>query len=1344
MKSRILSLAAGLIASVPLFLSSCQDEEFGYTPEQIAYRTNFEKKFGKIKDIPTFDLSSYNLNRLGLEGGPTFIGKTRAASPTTARPIVGRWFNVPSGIADWLDTELKEERDNRENGTKDFVLRMPDDHDIMIIPIYQGKAGLNWNLCIKDENTGFAETLWEKSDGIQISSEGSVNYTNNTVGASKTITFNGSSLQNNGKNYYYSLKSALNEMGYNPSQHWFKLTASGFNTSTDNGSITSNGAEGDNIGTVSFNNGSATFEVKNESVLNGGNISVTTWWPKASEISHTGDISLTLQLYQKNSSSSWNDLNDKTVNGNTIGKTIRSQALLVDHTKFSGYFSLYLDILNLDVNYRTDPVRTYRQDFASREIQSSTQGMMLALTDLTKDPEFVKSVLDELRSSFWSETANIMFLGCEDSDLPKGDGVPGSDWDMNDVVFLIVGMSADNVRPKYEELIRKRYMIEDLGGTFDFDFNDIVIDVEQIRDLRDNSVTQKATLKHLCGTIPWKVKIGNTEFSQLPGRNGDCGEGGDGYDPATAEDNAYASIINANISGWDPDLNNIVMTTWPSAAGTDGWTDHNQTEKFLAEADGIEYTFPKEKEYPYIIACDPTVDWQKELITIDDDWFTVWKRDVVVSPNKLALQQSIVYVVKGVDNSQRTIEYSTNSPALVNVACVGSHDGLTWSVDRENQTITFTADQNAVNSTYNFVVSQSSTTYYESKSVNLVVKVLNEALQINDFNVSPDFISIQNGSSTVISYSGNGTGAVSVDEADYITTTINAESKQITISVSDNAPLGTEITLHVRQSEDNTYYDADKPVIVKVRGQIVTLDEGNVAVWNNGPMEIDWQNGNSSGKKGLLLGDKNDGQMQVYNDFDLSTHVGEKLVVKTSCSDYDNATYAIRDMSWNNHQADATLPGDFYVTITQNMVNNGILFTGKGYTINSISLICEHSQEPEEPETGGTIDYNITGLGTEFTRTFTQKDYNGTKYYQISLQDAIGTYNGTDDIIVNFVMPANSSLTGKFGGTAPGWFQQEEEYTISNPNSEPAVIAVKLSELTGNVANKYKNADGNIVFDIYSTTSCTVDRNKAASVRIFVAKEAVATYTITGATNNASYGSVTVSNVSVISGGSVTLTANSTSGYRFVKWQDDDTSNPRTITNVTADATYTATFEAIPTYVLTLNVEGQGTVTGARQYEEGATATISANASIGYRFVGWRDENGNMSTSDFVTMNGNRTLTAVFEEYTGPDYGTKYAGTIAADGFIINYDPYLKNASNKVTITFVFNNNFNTYGAFYTGTGYDNQKSLNANDYSNNGGTVVLDIDKTENASMFNALNNGLIWRSNGGSVPNEVWIKCE
>ena len=49
-------------------------------------------------------------------------------------------------------------------------------------------------------------------------------------------------------------------------------------------------------------------------------------------------------------------------------------------------------------------------------------------------------------------------------------------------------------------------------------------------------------------------------------------------------------------------------------------------------------------------------------------------------------------------------------------------------------------------------------------------------------------------------------------------------------------------------------------------------------------------------------------------------------------------------------------------------------------------------------------------------------------------------------------------------------------------------------------------------------------------------------------------------------------------GYRFVKWDDNKTDNPRTEVNVTESKTYTAQFELIPTYAVTLRKEGNGTL----------------------------------------------------------------------------------------------------------------------------------------------------------------------
>ena len=69
-------------------------------------------------------------------------------------------------------------------------------------------------------------------------------------------------------------------------------------------------------------------------------------------------------------------------------------------------------------------------------------------------------------------------------------------------------------------------------------------------------------------------------------------------------------------------------------------------------------------------------------------------------------------------------------------------------------------------------------------------------------------------------------------------------------------------------------------------------------------------------------------------------------------------------------------------------------------------------------------------------------------------------------------------------------------------------------------------------------------------------------YTITVKANNDAYGTVTGGG-DYEENATATLTATPNAGYSFVKWDDGVTANPRTVT-VTAAATYTAIFEAIP------------------------------------------------------------------------------------------------------------------------------------------------------------------------------------
>jgi hypothetical protein len=139
-------------------------------------------------------------------------------------------------------------------------------------------------------------------------------------------------------------------------------------------------------------------------------------------------------------------------------------------------------------------------------------------------------------------------------------------------------------------------------------------------------------------------------------------------------------------------------------------------------------------------------------------------------------------------------------------------------------------------------------------------------------------------------------------------------------------------------------------------------------------------------------------------------------------------------------------------------------------------------------------------------------------------------------------------------------------------------------------------------------------------------------YTLTVTSNNAAWGSVSGGG-SYAEGATATLTATANSGYHFVQWlPDGNTSASRTVT-VTANASYTAVFEADPPVQYTLTVASNngdwGTAVGGGTYDEGSVVTLTATPAAGYRFVQWQD--GNTDNPRTVTVSGNATYTAIFE-----------------------------------------------------------------------------------------------------------------
>ena len=234
--------------------------------------------------------------------------------------------------------------------------------------------------------------------------------------------------------------------------------------------------------------------------------------------------------------------------------------------------------------------------------QSSVKGMMLAL---------------ECPAPANLSGYETMIIGCEDSDIDSytsqyvdGDGNVqtkkcGSDWDMNDVVFLVYGKSV----PKPVEITNGtsfdvrttvRYMVEDLGATDDFDFNDIVIDVTDIDIvtptftngvLTSQQVTghrQEAVIRHLGGTLPFILKIGDTEYAA------------GGQETFKTSPNTVIPV-----TGYDMSAHNVSVQV--EQQGSTGVYNHVK--------------FPKAGEAPMIIAVDQSQTWMNERQSVPESWF---------------------------------------------------------------------------------------------------------------------------------------------------------------------------------------------------------------------------------------------------------------------------------------------------------------------------------------------------------------------------------------------------------------------------------------------------------------------------------------------------------------------------------------------------------------------------------------------------------------------------------------------------------------------------------------------------------------------------------------------------
>lgn len=242
----------------------------------------------------------------------------------------------------------------------------------------------------------------------------------------------------------------------------------------------------------------------------------------------------------------------------------------------------------------------------------------------------------------------MLIVGCEDAEGA------GTDHDVNDVVFMIIGYpDAPKVIPT-TEVIKKRYMCEDLGATDDFDFNDIVVDVTQTMDytletsgdadsytdpveitgMSANESTKKQTAKisHVCGTLPFQVIVGDYVFPKVSDPQNKYQTRRElwndhGTRATEVEGNGWNPNETKTITGWNPSTNNIqiFVSGWNGVAGekVNNVYDGNSTTDAFADFSSGTYkvvNFSRPGTVPYIIATDQDVPWMSERADIPEQW----------------------------------------------------------------------------------------------------------------------------------------------------------------------------------------------------------------------------------------------------------------------------------------------------------------------------------------------------------------------------------------------------------------------------------------------------------------------------------------------------------------------------------------------------------------------------------------------------------------------------------------------------------------------------------------------------------------------------------------------------
>ncbi|MDD3711271.1 MAG: InlB B-repeat-containing protein [Patescibacteria group bacterium] len=319
------------------------------------------------------------------------------------------------------------------------------------------------------------------------------------------------------------------------------------------------------------------------------------------------------------------------------------------------------------------------------------------------------------------------------------------------------------------------------------------------------------------------------------------------------------------------------------------------------------------------------------------------------------------------------------------------------------------------------------------------------------------------------------------------------------------------------------------------------------------------------------------------------------------------------DDSTDNPRTDTNVTGNISVTAE---------FTANQYTL-TYSAGSGGSISGSSPQ---TVDYGSSGSAVS---AVPNTGYSFVKWSDDSTDNPRTDTNITGDVSVTAEFTI-SQYTLTYSAGSGGSISGSSPQTVNHGSNGSVVSAVPNTGY-----NFVKWSDD-------STDNPRTDTNVTGNISVtaeFVADQYTLTYS---AGPNGSISGSSPQTVNHGSSGSA-VSAVPNTGYSFVKWSDDSTSNPRTDTNVTGNISVTAEF-TINQYTLTYSAGSGGSISGSSPQtvnHGGSGSQVTAVPDSDYKFNKWSDNVTSASRTD-TNVTANKTVTASFD-YNGASCAFVYS-----------------------------------------------------------------------------------------------------